>query len=234
MGCLPTTYLNKRISNAVHTVVASVKRRRGAARLAHGMATGVQVAVQRSWVIPALLLGITTLSAAALPAVVHATENGITGDTAQGGLISKKVTSEDWLQSTEDGGYTVDGLSPSNATINVFDYWLEEQDTVDARQWKDANNAATGVNYKTNSVSISDQLVAAHWGRSDFLGGNSINRSETTIHPFVFAGITQTDNWRFGVDGFEGGGGKVPDPDTWLKNDDGHAPRSLQHLCQSG
>ncbi|MDO4292482.1 MAG: hypothetical protein Q4C65_04530 [Eubacteriales bacterium] len=108
--------------------------------------------------------------------------------------VAKAKTSEEWIEK-----YTIDSVSPSNATINLFDYWLDERDT------PDNSNTAGGFTG-----------VAAHWPRRAFLGENSINRitDTDTIHPLIFAGIAQSNSWRFGVEGF-----------TSNKDDPGHTPQ---------
>lgn len=127
------------------------------------------------------------------------------GETTTPAVISGVGTPKDWI-----GNYTVDGVSPSNATINVFDYWLHSQSAADNYKVTTGNNANN----------VHDDRPAAHWWRSDFLGENSINRDGKTIHPFVFAGIAQSDNYRFGIDGFNYEGGSST---AWGGNDDGHA-----------
>ncbi|MDO4262048.1 MAG: DUF5979 domain-containing protein [Eubacteriales bacterium] len=131
-----------------------------------------------------------------------------------GGLISKEYTPASWVDD-----YGVEGISPSNVTINLFDYWLHEQDTVDARKWTAADNTREKTDYKINNTKGGGET--AHWWREDFLSTENINRDEDTIHPFLFAGITQTDNWRFGVDEFIYADGSST---SWGGvTDDGHA-----------
>lgn len=92
--------------------------------------------------------------------------------------ISDAKTPESW---TTD--YTVQGISPSNATINLFDYWLYAQDAVDS------------TTHFTNRQSGGN---VANWNRSSFLPEGSINRIGNVIHPFLFAGIGPNNSWRFG------------------------------------
>ncbi|MDO4281125.1 MAG: DUF5979 domain-containing protein [Peptococcaceae bacterium] len=181
---------------------------------------------RRQHKILALLLALAMLCSGIWPPLAASAEDtqGTAGHPAQttdatdgdssgrsGGMVSGVVTPEEWVQK-----HTVAGLSPSNATINLFDYWVHEQDAVDSKSLPLNNN--TGL--KGNGANNGNRgTTAAHWWRQDFLGDNSINRSGNTVHPFIFAGITQSDDWRFGVDGFV-----YNDRGEAARNDPGHTP----------
>ncbi|MDO4267833.1 MAG: DUF5979 domain-containing protein [Eubacteriales bacterium] len=124
------------------------------------------------------------------------------GGIATTGLSPLRIdTDPEWFEK-----YTVDGISPGNATINLFDYWLHSQDAVDSINWTDKDVEKSGG--VANNVYTSGTKEAAHWPRGAFFGKDSINRDEDVIHPFVFAGIGPANKWTFGPSGYD----KAHDP----------------------